>query len=93
MLSLPVLRDLGLTEQDELFDEALKAVNTALTSTKLPHDIEVILSDPKAAKLEVRKTMRCINVCFVYSFVVVLFLEIQVLGFMCCIKRICCNEF
>jgi hypothetical protein len=47
------LRQIGLTERDEEFDEVLKSVNTALTPSSVGSDVKAILDDPKVTKPEV----------------------------------------
>jgi len=47
------LHSLGLTENDESFEETVKAVNTALSETKIPNTVQEILNDPKASAPQV----------------------------------------
>ncbi len=42
--------DNGL-EEEENFEEALKAANTALEHTRIPTDVTAILADPKCSNL------------------------------------------
>ncbi len=38
-------------EEEENFEEALKAVNTALEHTRIPSEVTAILADPKCSNL------------------------------------------
>lgn len=49
----------GLNDNDDVFEEALKAVNTALVRTSTPEEVKAILDDPKAAKPEVSNELIC----------------------------------
>ena len=47
------LRSLGLHEGDEGFEETIKSVNTALSRTRIPDPVNLILNDEKSAAPEV----------------------------------------
>lgn len=47
------MKGVGLNEDDDSFEEAIKAVNTSLTRTSIPDEVKAILEDPKVAKPEV----------------------------------------
>ncbi|ODN03883.1 putative protein-activating enzyme E1 regulatory subunit [Orchesella cincta] len=52
-------RSLGLDDSDDSFEEAVKAVNTAVMRTTVPDEVKSILDDPKTSKPESKFWILC----------------------------------
>ncbi|CAL8097439.1 unnamed protein product [Orchesella dallaii] len=53
------LRSVGLEDMDDSFEEALKAVNTAILRTTVPDEVKAILEDAKTSKPENKFWILC----------------------------------